>query len=819
MFEEENGNEENMLPQEQNNSVVETAEETTTQEDTSTSKGSFSPDSAALSILTFKKRLYFSIAAGIGIFFFIILLVVFNQTHNSSITYDLPKSYVLGTMTDQELVNYLITRGYCVSTSSGTVEEDCTLSEGFQFWKKMKEVYNSYQEEKDVTLNIDVLVATLSYKRSDDELYKSSSQIDILANVMVEEYEVEVIDPDTNEKTTEIRYRLNMNQYKEYIIGTGIGGEDSGGGTGGGSNTQNRQEFLDWIVPLAKELQKVSGILPSVTIAQKVQESGWKIGNSEITRTCHNYFGMKKGSWEGAYKVFNTWEDDGKGNRIYQAAKFRCYADDVEGFIGRGDFFWSYSRYADFLICNFNSDWECAVKAVKAAGYATDTKYVSALTSIINQNQLYQYDDDPDYQWDGTYPEYADYDPYTKQSIGDNSNGTDTEVYIVGGGYIEKYRLDLLEGYKDSEKLQRKITIYEEILDLSKLSDNGNTSENNDSNFSMYSCSSPPIKIQSGETYKISSPYGLRIKPIADISSSFHNGIDIAGYPIGTEVHAVAQGTVVETSTQLEGGNFVRIGHDLDNDGKYDNYTGYYHLSGFAVSYGEKVTCGQVIGYVGQSGMATGPHLHFSLQDQNQKFIDPTSLLNNLLTKTSIFDSSGSSDGEYYGYYNQGQFSNVPYCNGKKTIQSSGCALASFATAVTNLTKKEVSMSELANFVCTQTNYRTPDSGTSNGFWDDDIVAPRYGVKISRLSRSEMTFENLYAMLQSGKKLIVSVQCCGKFKIKSGSHLIELNSAENDKILVYDVGNRKNVGWYTKSEVDSQIIGKIYSGMWYIEKR
>lgn len=818
MFEEENGNEENMLPQEQTESEN-LDSETSENESKQSTNGSVNASSFLLSKLTGKQKiiLYASLAGIFMFFLIIILFLVMGQ--GSSITYDLPKSYVRGTMTDQELVNYLVEHGHCVSASSGTTEDDCTLSTGFQFWKKIKKVYEDYQDEKDVALNIDVLIATLSYKLSDDELYKSIDQIEILANAMIEEYEVEVIDPDTNEKTTEIRYRLNMNQYKEYIIGTGIGGEDSGGGSGSGTNTQSKQEFLEWIVPLAKELQKVSGILPSVTIAQKVQESSWKIGNSEIARTCHNYFGMKKGSWEGAYKVFNTWEDDGNGNRIYQTAKFRCYESDVEGFIGRGDFFWSYSRYADFLICNFNSDWECAVKAVKAAGYATDTKYVSALTNIINQNQLYQYDDDPDYQWDGTYPEYADYDPYTKQSIGDNSNGTDTEVYIVGGGYIEKYRPDLLEGYKDSEKLQRKITIYEEILDLSKLSDNGNSSENNDLNFSMYSCSSPPIKIQSGETYKISSPYGLRIKPIADISSSFHNGIDIAGYPIGTEVHAVAQGTVVEISTQLEGGNFVRIGHDLDNDGKYDNYTGYYHLSGFAVSYGEKVTCGQVIGYVGQSGMATGPHLHFGLQDQNQKFIDPTSLLNNLLTKTSIFDSSGSSDGEYYGYYNQGQFGNVPYCSGGKTIQSSGCALASFATAVTNLTNKEVSMSELANFVCTQTNYRTPDSGTSNGFWDDDIIAPRYDVKISRLSRSEMTFENLYAMLQSGKKLIVSVQCCGKFKVKSGSHLIELNSAENDKILVYDVGNRKNVGWYTKSEVDSQIIGKIYSGMWYIEKR
>lgn len=824
MNKEENGNKEDMLSQNLINIENQESDEQTEKGSETTTKGTFSSNSSWWSRLSRQQKLAVSGIAASSLGILILIIISLSRNLASSLTFDLPKQFVKSSLTQEEIVDYLTHRGYCESNVNKTKEtEDCLKTKAGKFWIELKEIYEKYQNDKDVTLNIDMLVATLSYRRDDTSLYNSADEISILANAMVEEYEEEEIDPETQEKKTVTKYRLNMNQYKEFIIGTGEGGSDFGT-PGSGKIDSSKQELFDWIVPLAKELQKATGILPSVTIGQKIQESGWNIRDDYLAQKCYNYFGMKVGesSWKGPY-VFTNTPEYVNGNKIQIKDAFRCYSNQVEGFNGRGTWFWSYSRYRNFLLYNFEKDWKNAVIAVKAAGYASDPNYVSSVTKIINSYELYQYDNDLNYQWDGTFPDYARYDPFSGQKIDQSSKDNSsiaTEIYISGGGYIEKYRSDLLKGYKDSEILKRKVNIYEDILELSQLTDEGNKSGDSNYNFSMYSCSSPPLKLQSGKKYLITSPYGLRVKPIAEISDSFHNGIDIGGYSTGSEVYAVAQGTVVEASTQLEGGNFIRIGHDLDNDGKYDNYTGYYHLSKYAVKTGDKVTCGQVIGYVGQSGMATGPHLHFGLQDQNEKFIDPTSLLDSLVTKTSIFDKTVAPDGSYPGYYNQGLYSHVSYCNASQgTIKSSGCALASFATAVANLTNKEVDIGALANFVCTQTNYRVPGSGTAIAFWENDVVASKYGVKITRLSKSEINFDNMYSILQSGKKLTASIKCCGKFKSSAGSHLIELNSAENGKILVYDVGNRSNVGWYDRNDIITNVINKIYSGMWYIENR
>lgn len=92
----------------------------------------------------------------------------------------------------------------------------------------------------------------------------------------------------------------------------------------------------------------------------------------------------------------------------------------------------------------------------------------------------------------------------------------------------------------------------------------------------------------------------------------FHNGIDIAAY-YGTPVRA-AEGGIVSASAnngRYAYGSWVSIRHD---NGLTTLYT---HLSAKAVSIGETVHQGQIIGYVGSSGFATGPHLHFTVYSTN----------------------------------------------------------------------------------------------------------------------------------------------------------------------------------------------------------
>ena len=88
-----------------------------------------------------------------------------------------------------------------------------------------------------------------------------------------------------------------------------------------------------------------------------------------------------------------------------------------------------------------------------------------------------------------------------------------------------------------------------------------------------------------------------------------HKGIDYAA-PTGTRIKAVADGTVAFAGKENGYGNFIVLQHQ----GKYS--TAYGHLSGFAkgLHRGSKVSQGDVIGYVGMTGMATGPHLHYEFR-------------------------------------------------------------------------------------------------------------------------------------------------------------------------------------------------------------
>ncbi len=113
---------------------------------------------------------------------------------------------------------------------------------------------------------------------------------------------------------------------------------------------------------------------------------------------------------------------------------------------------------------------------------------------------------------------------------------------------------------------------------------------------------------------RVSSAYGVRMHPIKR-KKQFHCGIDLVAN-LGTPVYAVGAGTV-EISKKSSGyGNHIRIEHK----GSYSSLYGHLHRS--VVKKGGKVKQGQVIGYVGSTGLSTGPHLHFEIRRFN-KAIDP----------------------------------------------------------------------------------------------------------------------------------------------------------------------------------------------------
>ena len=108
---------------------------------------------------------------------------------------------------------------------------------------------------------------------------------------------------------------------------------------------------------------------------------------------------------------------------------------------------------------------------------------------------------------------------------------------------------------------------------------------------------------------RVGSSFGEREDPING-EGAFHPGIDIEA-PNGTLVRAAADGDVTGENMGSGYGRTVVLDHG------HDLLTLYGHLSAIAVVPGQHVLRGQVIGYVGQSGRATGPHLHYEVRVHN----------------------------------------------------------------------------------------------------------------------------------------------------------------------------------------------------------
>jgi murein DD-endopeptidase MepM/ murein hydrolase activator NlpD len=105
---------------------------------------------------------------------------------------------------------------------------------------------------------------------------------------------------------------------------------------------------------------------------------------------------------------------------------------------------------------------------------------------------------------------------------------------------------------------------------------------------------------------RITSPFGNRFHPILH-RYKLHTGTDIAA-PIGTPIHAAASGIVVMVRRDRAYGNMIM----LDHGGGI--FTFYGHCSSIAAGTGQSVRRGQVIAYVGSTGLSTGPHVHFEVQ-------------------------------------------------------------------------------------------------------------------------------------------------------------------------------------------------------------
>ena len=113
----------------------------------------------------------------------------------------------------------------------------------------------------------------------------------------------------------------------------------------------------------------------------------------------------------------------------------------------------------------------------------------------------------------------------------------------------------------------------------------------------------------------VTSGFGPRVSPFTE-KPAWHDGLDI-GAASNAPVHAPAQGRVISVGFDPKLGNMVKLDHG------YGIQTLYGHLAKSLVKEGQRVKRGDVVGLVGSSGLATGPHLHYMVKVNGQSF-DPT---------------------------------------------------------------------------------------------------------------------------------------------------------------------------------------------------
>ena len=144
-----------------------------------------------------------------------------------------------------------------------------------------------------------------------------------------------------------------------------------------------KQRFINLIKAAAIQGYKKYNILPSLTIAQAILETGW--GKASIG---NNLFGIKaNSSWKGKVQIVRTHEYI-SGKKVYIDAKFRDYNSIEESLEDRFKLL-SNNRYKKVVQAK---DYKEAAREIYKAGYATDPQYPNKLIQIIEQNKLYELD-------------------------------------------------------------------------------------------------------------------------------------------------------------------------------------------------------------------------------------------------------------------------------------------------------------------------------------------------------------------------------------------------------------------------------------------
>lgn len=433
------------------------------------------------------------------------------------------------------------------------------------------------------------------------------------------------------------------------------------------------QAFIDEIVPYAQEQMKTAGILPSFTIAQAILESGFPL--SELSSEHHNLFGIKAyDGYTGEVVSYKTGEYDENGNYYTTYANF-CSWEDYKGCLDyRSRMIWG-DRYKN--VVGVTDPYEAAYLIASDGWCTLDANlYADRCKSIVDKYNLTQYDN---VAWDGKAPDFVEDDSGYDRRLGyvtSSLNDKDKEAFYDFVHAVERVDDDTV--YEDYYKFLSYSEIDDMLILTNSYINETTISEENiyssdalwtenyltnlmdddaNSSYALYNgaaiCNASEITEMDmiyplpSSCNQMTSHFGYR-NP-GNGGSTNHQGLDIACSG-GTEVYAVADGTVTFAGYNGGSGNQVTISHGTNANG-YEVETLYLHNSQLCVSVGDEVKQGQVIAKSGNTGVGGAYHLDIRLRINGVYY--------NFLRVFGRLDNIRSRDGTTFTVVSQSPYDNL----------------------------------------------------------------------------------------------------------------------------------------------------------------
>ena len=284
------------------------------------------------------------------------------------------------------------------------------------------------------------------------------------------------------------------------------------------SNNARSQQFIQSVAQGAIDGWNQYRVLPSITVAQAILESGW--GQSSLSTSAHNLFGIK-GSYNGHSVVMRTREVYG-GRSVYVNANFRAYANNSESVTDHGRFLNVNSRYRNLL---GDTNYVSVANKLRQDGYATDPSYANSLINLVRTYNLTQLDS----------VAFSGKVVTNKNNNGDNSSYNSGSSSVSNTGYYTVQSGDTLSGIANRFSTTvnhlaslndisnpNRIYVGQRLLVRQQTSSQTNTNNTNTSSNTTNTSSSATgtYTVQSGDTLSgIANKFGTNYESLANLNN------------------------------------------------------------------------------------------------------------------------------------------------------------------------------------------------------------------------------------------------------------------------------------------------------------